>query len=1079
MALTFNVIKRLRPKSDTSDIILVEDKTTKRKFVIKRIYGLNNSLYRSIFEKEIGALKKLRHSENIVELLGNSISKTVDDTYIGNIFIEYIDGKTLQKSISSLIRVPDKYRIIKQLLEAIRFAHENGIIHRDINPDNIMVTDDLSVKLIDFGTCKIKGMIQKSTTYQWATNKYAAPEVRYHSSNATEKSDIYSIGAIIYYIFTKKEPPMPEDFCKEITNASGMDPNLKEILQKMTQLRPDDRYDNAVDLEIAFSALFQKYLSNNELYYLTVSYEQVESLKRQHLVQSTKLFQQLLTEDIPSNFTNAYASYRVENEINYFIFDGINFSMECIFNAEQDSFNVIKFTKLFSYIREQHKDRFMSVPGNFLFQRSFEQITSTNNSYELSNRIIDHVVNILSKKNIDNEYNKKFGFWFDFIKVMIEETQNRALKLNYSEFKEENGLIYFTIKSASNVDINDEIIKGIKLIQVKKNHNGKEKRYEIGTVEELDYDENILVIKPSPNLNKKSISPSGEIWVDYWEQVAQYYRQMRALIEFQRDEISSNGNIKAVFSGLKEPDFFRVIPKVNYYDKNLDDSQKSAVNKALSSKDIMIIQGPPGTGKTSVIIEVLRQLLAYNKRHRIDEQKILIVSQSHSAVDKILEDLDPYIKDDNVIRIGEEKNLSDLAKKYSIDNKKITWIENIIERSKEQLDLLRQSLGVSAKDCIEFIKAHELLVISNSSEEDINTAKEYMEGFYSKYKLNSDNIQIKKMLVCFNWIKHLEETNEIEEYFIKNATITVGTCSGFSSNPFVSKTVFDYVIVDEAAKATFPEIIVSLIKANKVILVGDHKQLPPVFDQDALNKSEKNVDIEILKHGGFEKLYSIMSEQCKETLNTQYRMHPCIGNLISRVFYDQAIQNGISIEERDLDLSTYKGIPIMWISTSNYQEKIRFHQTPHINSGNKSYSNYLEIKLIIEQLKIINNEMPYGLYSVGIITPYRAQLNKIQREINTLELNNLSIEVNTVDAFQGSEKDIILYSTVRSSSIPNIGFLKEKERLNVSFSRAKRLLIIVGDMNFLNNTSIKENRFPQIIQFICQNKECKIIEKEQ
>jgi len=127
---------------------------------------------------------------------------------------------------------------------------------------------------------------------------------------------------------------------------------------------------------------------------------------------------------------------------------------------------------------------------------------------------------------------------------------------------------------------------------------------------------------------------------------------------------------------------------------------------------------------------------------------------------------------------------------------------------------------------------------------------------------------------------------------------------------------------------------------------------------------------------------------------------------------------------------------------------------------------------LLEYIKTLDDEIGDKNYSVGVITPYRAQLDLIQKRIKVLSLKNISVEANTVDAFQGSQKDIILYSTVRSSDVPQIGFLDEHSRLNVSFSRAKRLLLIVGDFDFLNNSKIPENMFPEIIKYIQSNQSC-------
>ncbi|GHU60542.1 hypothetical protein FACS1894171_2140 [Clostridia bacterium] len=160
---------------------------------------------------------------------------------------------------------------MRQLIAALRHAHENGIIHRGINLKNIMVTtDEGQAKLIDFGICKIKGLIQKGTTFQFATNRYAAPEVGYHSENATERGDIFSLGAVFYFMFTNKEPSLPETSSEIIDKATGIDVALRPILQKMTALEPSQRYENLIDLEIALAPIYSKYLNSGERYLIAI-----------------------------------------------------------------------------------------------------------------------------------------------------------------------------------------------------------------------------------------------------------------------------------------------------------------------------------------------------------------------------------------------------------------------------------------------------------------------------------------------------------------------------------------------------------------------------------------------------------------------------------------------------------------------------------------------------------------------------------------------------------------------------------------------------------------------------------------
>ena len=146
----------------------------------------------------------------------------------------------------------------------------------------------------------------------------------------------------------------------------------------------------------------------------------------------------------------------------------------------------------------------------------------------------------------------------------------------------------------------------------------------------------------------------------------------------------------------------------------------------------------------------------------------------------------------------------------------------------------------------------------------------------------------------------IKKCEEVELYIIKSTVIIAGTCTGFVSNRIIRDVEFDYVIVDEAAKATFPELAVSLNRAHKIILVGDHQQLPPVLDTEIIKNNKEKLNEESLSQGIFERMYNMFPEENKHRLTIQYRMHPTIGTLISHVFYNDEIQNGVEAKDRDL-----------------------------------------------------------------------------------------------------------------------------------------------------------------------------------
>ena len=1033
-------------------------------------------IYRAIFQKETQALTRLKACENIVRIFRSDIQTSPDGRSEGVISMEYVQGHPLARILNIIPNASTRYHLVKQLTNAIRHAHQNSVIHRDINPSNILITDMFELKLIDFGIAKIRGMFQDGTTYQFATQNYSAPEVTVHSENATERSDIYSLGAVIYFLFTGEVPVVAAEMPMAIQSAGGIDVKLKEVLLKMCAPAPVDRYENIDDCELALAPLYQRYCGSDERYYSAVPTNALDELKKRNLVRKNTTYLELLDGFLPSQFAGSLIRLRVEGQTPIYYFDGISVSMECVLS--DDFFQVIFFRRLDAFKREQHKRFSMEVPGHFqfLFSHKIANTTLPNNcSQILSNRIEDFQADIHSQKNIDREYDTQYGIWRQFIQAMIEDASKNAVRLYYTGVHYENGIFLFQLDLDSVPD--DEFSQDTLFIfEQRRRSDKKPLLVEVGTFLEYREDGAVLAVKAAPR--KPKLPGRGSICLDYRREIQQYRRQEAALEEFRRSETANGSNLKGIFVGAEQPGYFQFKSMPRYYNDQLDFTQKRAVRKALEAEDIALIQGPPGTGKTNVLVEVIRQILGENQRNPALDQKILIVSQSHAAVDKLLEDLSAYLEH-TTIRIGREENIdSKINERFGLDHCQTLWVQESVENCKVWLTQSLSEQHIPMEPFFKYAQVVEKLKLANLEQSERTQLERIAADFENTYGKSRSNPCLQSCLISEQWIRRISESNELEEFYIKNASIIVGTCIGVISDPHVRDTTFDYVIVDEAAKATLPEIMVPLVRARKAILVGDHKQLPPVFDRNALKDSFKSTQIAELQNTGFGKLFDILPDSCKETLSTQYRMHPAIGDLISLLFYNGKVQNGVKVSERTTGLPMLNGRAITWLTTSNSGAD-RFEQPVGHQRG---YINHLEVTVIQRCLQKLNQEIAEQeeTYSIGIITPYRAQLELIRNRLKQIPLSRIEVDINTVDAFQGSQRDIIIYSTVRSSNQWRIGFLKEEPRLNVAFSRAKRALIIVGDQKFLRNSRIPGNRFPHVINYMRENPEfCQEIDEKE
>lgn len=513
--------------------------------------------------------------------------------------------------------------------------------------------------------------------------------------------------------------------------------------------------------------------------------------------------------------------------------------------------------------------------------------------------------------------------------------------------------------------------------------------------------------------------------------------------------------------------------EVEYLSQVLNDRQKEAIKKSLLSKDLFMIQGPPGTGKTEVISEIAYQ-------EAIRGKKVLITSQANMAVDNAIQRLNhPSLYPLRIIRkdyepedgdslpiqanIGtfyQDRIIKNIKNTLDDETSEFKSIKSFLERNiiDEKLIQIASQLNIqisinsdslNKKEIVEFLNKAEnkqILELRLNELEQLKSFHNIQKNFLSDLE-NQENFDIE------------EERSYLSSNYIKNTNIWGATL--FETGKYSFKdTRFDVVIVDEVSKATPPELVLPILKANKLILVGDHKQLPPIIKNDTLEDLSIETGISVdsldLETTVFEKLIE-NNPDSYVMLNTQYRMHPHIQMAINQFYRTNKDEKGLECGLLNPDIEKchkiqheiYKNKHLVWLKTKNSDIEQKLH-------GESSFFNTSEVNKIKTTLKILNNEYKKKKQrpSVGVITFYGKQLGKL----TTLEKRgywnlpyeqrnfpNLNLRFGTVDRFQGQEKDIIIVSLVRNNDAHNVGFAKKPHRINVAFSRARNLLIIVGN----------------------------------
>ncbi|XP_070614589.1 probable helicase senataxin [Erythrolamprus reginae] len=497
------------------------------------------------------------------------------------------------------------------------------------------------------------------------------------------------------------------------------------------------------------------------------------------------------------------------------------------------------------------------------------------------------------------------------------------------------------------------------------------------------------------------------------------------------------------------------------YMKEFNEGQKRAIETAYAmitqhpaSPKVCLIHGPPGTGKSKVIVGLLHRILGERSgkdnsiqrlNAKIKTHRVLVCAPSNAAIDNLMKKIILGFKkyreknalgncgDINLVRLGQQKSINSEVRKFSLDdqidrkiNKAMLGKDQDLQKKKEDLDQRLDALSrLRAMDRSESGEKKQQL------EDEICQLSKERERLASQLKEARGRSQELKASII------------LESHIICCTLSTSGGVLLKSAFRRLGGDPVSCVIVDEAGQTCEVETLIPLIHGcKKLVLVGDPKQLPPTIK--SLKAQDYRYDQSMIG-----RLCKHLKEQDQENisgkfpvlqLTIQYRMHPEICLFPSKYVYEGALTTDRKIAEDRFSM-TWPFQPYLLFDVIDSREE----------RENDSYSNPQEVKLLAELMKVIKGKKKdIGSRQIGIITPYNAQKRRIRRQLDKEFGGNSVGEVDTVDGFQGREKDCIIVTCVRAnSSQGSIGFLRSLQRLNVTITRAKYSLFILGKLKTL------------------------------
>lgn len=565
---------------------------------------------------------------------------------------------------------------------------------------------------------------------------------------------------------------------------------------------------------------------------------------------------------------------------------------------------------------------------------------------------------------------------------------------------------------------------------------------------------------------------------------------------------------------------------------SLNEAQRIAFQKLIANGPLSLLQGPPGTGKTEFIAAFVHYLFDVQK-----VRNILLVSQSHEAVNTAAERIRKHCQ-----RLGTDLQLVRFSNREVADSEILedVFSPNLVGQKRAQLNVnkignicqLGRSMGLPESylreraeimfDIGSQIRRYEK-IIKNSKDDNIdedekrlrkkleNSIKEQAQTMGMRELLEVDEI-LPKLIGELNQKHNIQPAEDVQagkligltqdmlealsnertnydEFLARSRQLVIGTCVGIGQRHIgIADNIYDWVIVDEAARSISSELAIAMQSGTRILLVGDHKQLPPLYSDEHKNAlarrlgiSKRGEELDQALGSDFERVFqSEYGKQTCATLKTQYRMAPAIGSLVSACFYNNVLENGKT--NNDVP-NIYAKLPekikasVTWLDTTSLPNAY------HEQGKSGSLSNRAEADVIIGVLQdladdemFMNSEVVQKCLDkseqvIGVICMYGEQKKLIRKKFNERswdERFRRLVKIDSVDSYQGKENRVIILSLTRHDKTYSTGFLYLPNRINVALSRAMDKLVIVGAKTVWEQPKNGKTPLAKVLRFMQQ-----------
>lgn len=1036
---------------------------------------------------------------------------------------DFIDGHSWQDICKLDLSDEQKQVLIHQFIQNIEHLHSLGFTHGDLKPDNVLVTiedDSVQLHILDILDFSPSGQSQFNTEY---SPEFDHPTEKQRDNFAVMKMACELLG-VEWNRSSESFAEVAEVIQQEYSDSQTAFISLARFKEALNPKPSTLMIDITVSGRESFPPI-AIYPENGELF---VQFE--KSKQGDVLVQFIGLGGVLKAfySVKDKQFTHALAPIN-RDYISKRDKDNSVMSLTLGLNITYGSYSEI--TTL------NH-----SLKTNEQFIHTINQFITKHISKQPEEEHIEEF-EVLETEIVDAEIAVPFIEQRPSIQKLwqaILDTETEALpSITASEAlqKTENGDCYIPYDGEINpLDQfkRDEVVEAIG-----KSEDG-EKTFKYGVVNIAKSQLNELHIKSKGLTNSaNNIQADTPIYLQSKQNKASYTRRKNALQRILDGE-SAVKNLVHYF------DEHCILPSEKYdihvsdeefkrYDQpeknvSLNEAQRIAFQRLIANGPLSLLQGPPGTGKTEFIAAFVHYLFDVQK-----VRNILLVSQSHEAVNtaaerirkhcqrlgtdlqlvrfsnreiadsEILEDVfSPNLvgqkraqlnvnKIGNICQLGRSMGLPEdyLRKRTELAfdiGVQIRRYQKIVKSSKDQTvdedeKRLRKKLEKSIKEQAQAMGLRELVEIDE-------ILPKFISELDHKHNIQPiENIQAGKLIdLTQDMLEALSnERTNYDEFLARSRQLVIGTCVGIGQRHIgIADNLYDWVIVDEAARSISSELAIAMQSGTRILLVGDHKQLPPLYSEEHKNAlarrlgiSKRGEELDQALGSDFERVFlSEYGKQTCATLKTQYRMAPAIGSLVSACFYENVLENG----KTDNDVpNIYFRLPEKIKSCVTWLDTTSLPNAYHEQGKSGSLSNRAEADVIIGILQDLANDETFmnsepvqnclekNEQAIGVICMYGEQKKLIRKKFNERSWNDdfrRLVKIDSVDSYQGKENRVIILSLTRHDKVCSTGFLHLPNRINVALSRAMDKLVIVGAKTVWEQPKNSKTPLAKVLRFI-------------